>query len=40
MRDPNVRAMARQSDGQLDLAAVAQAFKFEWAFEDICLFVV
>jgi len=34
-RDPSVRAMARQSDGQLDMAALAQAFAHEWAFGEI-----
>ena len=34
-RDPSVRAMARQSDGQLDMAALAQALTQEWAFEEI-----
>jgi hypothetical protein len=28
-QDPKVRAMARQSDGQLDMAALAQAFRHE-----------
>jgi hypothetical protein len=34
-QDPSVRAMARQSDGQLDMAALAQAFAHEWAFGEI-----
>jgi hypothetical protein len=34
-RDPSVRAMARQSDGQLDMAALAQAFAHEWTFGEI-----
>ena len=34
-RDPSVRAIARQSDGQLDMPALAQAFAHEWAFGEI-----
>ena len=34
-RDPSVRAIACRSDGRLDMAALAQAFEFEWAFEEI-----
>ena len=34
-QDPSVRAMARQSDGQLDMAALARALTQEWAFEDV-----
>jgi len=33
-RDPSVRAMARQSDGQLNMAELAQAIAQEWAFEE------
>ena len=34
-RDPSVRAIARQPDGQLDMAALTHALAFEWAFWDI-----
>jgi hypothetical protein len=34
-RDPSVRAIARQSDGQLDMAALAWVLKHEWAFDAI-----
>ena len=34
-RDPSVRAIARQPDGQLDMTALAQAVAHEWAFGEI-----
>ena len=34
-RDPSVRAIARQSDGQLDMAALAQALTQEWACSSL-----
>ena len=34
-RDPSVRAIARQSDGQLDMAALAQILAHEWAFVEV-----
>jgi len=33
-QDPSVRAMARQSEGQVNMAALAQAIAKEWAFEE------
>lgn len=33
-QDPSVRAMARQSDGQLNMAELAPAIAQEWAFEE------
>jgi hypothetical protein len=34
-QDPMVRAVARYADGRLNIAALAQAFKSEWAFKEI-----
>ena len=34
-QDPSVRAMARYADGRLNVAALAKAFKSEWAFKEI-----